>query len=131
MIGKLRLLWVAGTLCLIASSGHRRYDARVPLNGVNPELPAPRADSMPAAPSGDYVWVEGQWVWHAPTRTYEWMPGYWQRRPPVFLADAPRAEQTAPYSARNAMVGSTAAARRAGAHAASTATPASSAITPA
>jgi len=34
-----------------------------------------------AAPSPDYVWIDGYWTWDYPSRNYIWMQGYWALAP--------------------------------------------------
>jgi hypothetical protein len=32
---------------------------------------------VPARPSGNYIWIEGNWYWNSRTRTYNYRDGYW------------------------------------------------------
>jgi hypothetical protein len=54
--------------------------------------PPPLAESVPGAPSGEYVWVPGHWGWNGawfwisgrwtpkPYVTARWAPGRWEQR---------------------------------------------------
>ena len=55
--------------------GANRSRARV----VDREPPAARVEAIPAAPSAQHVWVDGQWLWQG--GAYEWSPGLWQLLP--------------------------------------------------
>lgn len=48
------------------------------------EIPYPpppaRAESVPGAPRGGAVWIDGEWVWRA--RRWSWKPGRWVVPPP-------------------------------------------------
>src|SRR4051812_40545217 len=46
---------------------------------VEKEPPAEQAETPPAAPSGDYVWVKGHWKWNASAQAWGWQPGHWER----------------------------------------------------
>jgi hypothetical protein len=39
--------------------------------------PAPRVENVPARPSDDVVWIDGEWIWA--TRRWTWRRGRWMR----------------------------------------------------
>ena len=48
--------------------------------------PPPKAEEIPARPSDDHVYVDGQWSWQ--TRRWVWVPGGWVVPPPgAFYAE--------------------------------------------
>lgn len=71
---------VAGEGC---SSGlrHPPYAPQPPSALLEVTLPPPpgRVESVPAAPTRDAVWVDGEWRWRR--HKWGWQPGYWAVAP--------------------------------------------------
>lgn len=68
-----------GTVYGYPTSDDRRY-RRAMIQQAPPPPPAPYAESVPASPAPNALWVPGYWAFDG--QRYEWLGGSWQIPPP-------------------------------------------------
>jgi hypothetical protein len=74
----LSVLLLAG--CAADFSVQGSFPAPLSVAAAIPAPPPPRYEVIPVAPSRDYVWVGGRWVWRPERHQHVWVPGGWRSR---------------------------------------------------